>query len=195
MGATAYSANPIVSGYPDFIMSGETRKRVDTHFRVWLQIARVFDDPNLSEIEKCIYAINLSGIEHTDTLADIAGIQKFLAAEPDSSKHRVRKGPRTFDYDVDYGRIVASFQSDYGIDITDRECSMHWWRFVDLLRNLSNATALMRAIEIRTMPLPEGRDEHSSKRREAVIAAKRELALPSKGLEEMAAKDRALWGE
>lgn len=193
MERAAYCDNPIVSGYPGYIISNGARKKCETHFRVWLQIARLFDDPDVSEIEKAFYAIELAGVEHTDTLADLQGINLFLACGKALSGAAPTR--RAFDYDMDAGRIIASFQAEYGMDITARETCLHWWHFNDLLRGLSEASCLMKAVEIRTMELPSGNDEHTRKRREAIVKAKRELAIPAKTAAEKAARDALIWGD
>lgn len=193
--ATSYgNRNPIVSGYPDFIVSGDERKPCETHFRVWLQISRCLDDPTVPESEKLWSVIALSGIEPGDPQSDLQGIAEFLAAGADT-RHRRRQTQRVMDYDVDAGLIVASFQSEYGIDITARGCDLHWWRFCDLLRGMGDSAPIMRAVQIRTEELPTGNDEWSRKRREVIGEAKRRLAIPSKTAAEKAAKDRMLWGE
>ena len=194
MARPTYSVNPIVSGYPDYIISGGQRKKCETHFRVWLQISRCLDDPSISDAEKVFSVIQLSGIEPGDPSDDIAVIAAFLSAGADA-KRRKRQEQRVIDYDVDAGLIIASFQSEYGIDITARECDMHWWRFMDLLRCMGDASPIMRAVQIRTEEIPSGNDEYTRKRREALNDLKRRFALPAKTAAEKAAKDRALWGE
>lgn len=194
MARPTYSANPIVSGYPDYIVSGGVRKPCETHFRVWLQISRCLDDPAISDAEKVYTVIALSGIEQGDPNDDFEGIAAFLSAGADTRRSR-RRGPRVMDYDADAGLIIASFQSEYGMDITARGCDMHWWRFLDLLRGMGDATPIMTAVRVRTAELPTGNDEYSRKRREVIGEAKRRLALPAKTAAEKAAKDRALWGE
>lgn len=192
MARVRYTDNPIVSGYPDYIFSGDVRKKCDTHFRVWLQIARAFDDSTLDPLEKALTAINLSGIEHTDTLKDLEGISLFLSCGEKSTQG---DNKRLMDYDIDAGRIVASFQAVYNINITSRECSLHWWRFNDLLRNLPHDSALMQAVDVRTMKLPEGNDKNARERRETIVKAKRELAIPAKTAQEKLARDKEIWGD
>ena len=191
MAQRLYSDNPIVSGYPDYIYSGETKKKCDTHFRVWLQIARVFDDPDLSPTQKALYAIELSGIEHTDTLKDLEGINLFLSCGQIAKSQQ----KRVFDFDIDSGRIVASFQAVYGLDITSRDCPIHWWRFCDLLHNLPDDSALMQAVRVRTMKLPEGNSKETRERKEQIIKAKRELMIPAKTAKERYERDRSIWGD
>ena len=191
MAQAPYSDNPIVSGYPDYLLSGQLKKKCDTHFRVWLQISRVFDDSDLSPSEKAYHAITLSGIRCTDIVEDLQGINLFLAC----GKVTRETGKRVFDFDLDSGRIIASFQSEYGIDITSKDCSLHWWRFCDLLHNLSDKSALMQAIQIRNMKLPEGNSKEARERKEQLIKAKRELRLPAKTRQEKIERDRSIWGD
>lgn len=191
MARLLYSDNPIVSGYPDYIYSGETKKKCDTHFRVWLQIARVFDDPDLSPTDKALYAIELSGVEHTDTLKDLEGINLFLSCGEVSKSQQ----KRVFDFDIDSGRIVASFQAVYNLDITAKGCSIHWWRFCDLLHNLPDDSPLMQAVRVRTMKLPEGNSKEARERKEQIVKAKRELMIPAKTAKERYERDRSIWGD
>lgn len=194
MASATYSANPIVSGYPDYIISDGVRKPCDVHFRVWLQISRCLDDPTVPDAEKLWSVIALSRIEPGDPEADLRGIGEFLAAGAPKRRGK-RTVQRVIDYDVDAGLIIASFQKEYGIDITARECGMHWWRFCDLLRGMGDAAPIMRAVEIRTAELPSGNDDYSRRRREVISEAKRRFALPAKTAAEKAAKDRELWGD
>lgn len=45
-------------------------------------------------------------------------------------------GPIAYDFTVDAGPICADFQRVYGIDLTDPETTIHWWRFMALLEGL-----------------------------------------------------------
>lgn len=185
--------NPIVSGYPDCIeLADGTRKPCDVHFRVWLQIARLLDDPAVPELEKAAGAIGLAGIEPGDPALDLPAIIAFLY--PDADGTRAKAARRVMDWDIDAGLIVASFQSEYGIDITARECSMHWHRFLDLFRGFGDAAPIIRAVNVRTMELPEGNDANTRKRRESIIEAKRRFALPHKSRAEKEQRERDLWG-
>lgn len=187
------SANPIVSGYPGYVtLPDGTRKPCETHFRVWLQMARLMDDPAIPDLEKAAQAIALSGIEPGDPADDLAAILAFLSGGEASGG---KSGRRTMDWDVDADRIVASFQSEYGIDITARECDMHWHRFLALFRCFGNAAPIIRAVQIREMELPQGSDPQTRKQRDSIAEAKRRLRLPAKSRAEKEARERELWGD
>ena len=53
----------------------------------------------------------------------------------------------------------------------------------------------MRASQVRSMEIPEGNDRYTQKRREAVIEAKKRLALPAKSAAEKEAREKMLWGD
>ena len=83
------------------------------------------------------------------------------------------------DYSYDMGLIIASFISDYKIDLSEPENeTMHWWKFIDLLNGLSPKSALNRVREIRNKDLGDYKD--NPKAMEELIQAKRLVALPEK---------------
>jgi hypothetical protein len=83
------------------------------------------------------------------------------------------------DYTYDMGLIIASFISDYKIDLSEPENeTMHWWKFIDLLNGLSPKSALNRVREIRNKDLGDYKD--NPKAMEELIQAKRLVALPEK---------------
>ena len=83
------------------------------------------------------------------------------------------------DYSYDMGLIIASFISDYNIDLSDSSNDdMHWWKFIDLLNGLSPKSALSRVRDIRNKDLSDYKD--SPKAMEELIQAKRLVALPEK---------------
>ncbi|MCC8064449.1 MAG: bacteriophage Gp15 family protein [Clostridiales bacterium] len=50
----------------------------------------------------------------------------------------------------DFGLIVSSFQSQYGVRLSKEAGSMKWSEFCDLLTGLGPDTALMRVVSIRS---------------------------------------------
>lgn len=55
----------------------------------------------------------------------------------------------------DFGLIVSSFQSQYGIRLSREAGSMQWDEFRDLLSGLGPDTALMRVVSIRSEEDPD----------------------------------------
>lgn len=73
-------------------------------------------------------------------------------------KRRLERNPRSrfqeseqwYDLIEDYGLIVSSFQSQYGIRLTRELSGMSWDEFCDLLAGLDHNTALGRIVSIRS---------------------------------------------
>ena len=89
----------------------------------------------------------------TDISAALKGISRFIRrqdAEPEESEKS--SGPVPYDLTVDSDAIAAGFQQKYGIDLTNPETHMHWWRFAALLEGLCGPS-FARRVEIRTKDL------------------------------------------
>ena len=86
-----------------------------------------------------------------DVPAAIEGISRFLRRS-DSAPANDSGGPIPYDLTVDSDVIVAGFMERYGIDLTNPETHMHWWRFTALLEGLCGPS-FARRVEIRTKDL------------------------------------------
>lgn len=75
-------------------------------------------------------------------------------------------GERVLDLVLDGDFIVAAFQQAYGIDLTDPGLSMHWHRFLALLRGLPEDTALSRVMGFRGWRADDGRKGREREMRE-----------------------------
>lgn len=75
-------------------------------------------------------------------------------------------GERVLDLVLDGDFIVAAFQQAYGIDLTDPGLSMHWHRFLALLRGLPDDTALSRVMGFRGWRADDGRKGREREMRE-----------------------------
>lgn len=185
--------NPIVEGYPGHIIIDGKPHKIRTGFRYWIQISRLFDDESLSDWAKLSTLYELADLEPTESpLSDVKALGVFLChgEEPKGTG-----GARTFDFDFDSGRIIASFQQQYGLDLTDPELKLHWWHFLDLFSGLGDGTPIINAINVREMELPAGNDADTRKRRQQINEAKRRLRIPPKNAAERLARDREIWGD
>lgn len=84
------------------------------------------------------------------------------------------------DYVQDMDYIIASFRSDYGINLDKEE--MHWWEFSNLINGLSNSDMgncciLNRIRNLRSLDLSEIKDP---KERKKMQEAKESVALKKK---------------
>ena len=126
-------------------LSNPTKVRIDneeylinTDFRVALECNKIGLDTNIGEYEKALAVIYKlfgdKGLEDTHNhfkLLELA--KKYLACGKEESEESRKESD--MDFEQDY--ILASFMSDYQIDLNNIE--MHWWTFFNLLNGLSNS--------------------------------------------------------
>lgn len=169
----------ITRGLPSTIPVGSHQIPVETGFRYWLEVCEVLDDSTLTDAEKAAYTFELLGVTPSKDTMD--GIMWFMGC----GKKRKRAAKKCFDYAHDAAEIVASFQMQYGIDLTDSATSMHWWRFRALFDGLCDDTPLMRLVRLRTAEPPKGEG------RAEFMRAQREAALPKTSIQ----RDKEIWGD
>jgi len=83
---------------------------------------------------------------------------------------------KTMDFEVDDEAIYSSFIFDYNVDLVEQQGVLHWNKFKALLNGLSEDSALMKIVNIRTMDVPE-QTKHNSKERQRIIRLKNKYAL------------------
>lgn len=84
------------------------------------------------------------------------GLMWFYRAgreEPEPVDTMGPRPPLAFDYIIDGPMIAAAFQSAYGLDLTDPNTRLHWWRFQALLQGLPDECRFCRVIGWRTADL------------------------------------------
>lgn len=185
------ATNPIIHGYPAYVVVNGVRKDIRTGFRYWMQAALCIEDGTVSDTETLYTLYALADLEPTDAQADMEALLGFLAGgEP--TKGRADK---VMDFGQDAGLLVASFQMQYGMDLSDPKVNLHWWHFLDLLAGLSDDTPIMRVIQVRTADLPSGKDEATRKRRAALKKAKRDYRLIPRNPEQMMKREAEVWND
>ncbi len=168
---------------PLYVRYKDKRYDINTNYKVALKCIKVANDQNISELER-VLAIEYMLFnalsrdpEEVRYLWDKA--EKYLRCGETKAEHEDRT--RDMDFDYDYNYIEASFQSDYGMDLSKEDIS--WYRFMRLLCGLTEDSILSRIRNIRTMDLSDVDPKHRGK----VAKAKEELALPKEYSEEEAA--------
>ena len=84
-------------------------------------------------------------------------------------------------------RLVADFQREYKLDLTDPSLSMHWWRFLALFNNLSNTSQTMTIRGYRSCDIPKDAPPETKER---IKEIKRQYALPPISYEEEIAREK-----
>lgn len=148
-------------------------------FRVAIQCNQIAEEEGISDLERTmaiIYMVfgekGLDNIEHYNLL--IEWIKNWLSLGKEVERSNEEPD---MDFVEDYDLIVASFQSDYGMNLDEME--MDWKRFMNLMNGLSNSElgnccVLNRIRNIRTYDLSEIKDEKTRRKYENM---KKEVAL------------------
>lgn len=157
----------------------DTIYTANTDFRVAIECNRISQDSTIGDYERVLailYTIfgdkGLDNPQHYEKLLNWA--MDYLSC---GKKVEQTKEKPDMDYIQDMDFIVASFQSDYGINLD--ETQMDWHKFNTLINGLSNSEmgnccVLNRVRNLRNIKPEEIKDR---KEREKVIKAQRELAL------------------
>ena len=159
---------------PLYVRYKDKRYDINTDYKVALKCIQIGNDRSLSETERVLaIEYKLFGVlsrdpEEVRYLWDKAEL--YLRCGEPKREHEDRTPD--MDFDQDYNYIEASFQSDYGIDLS-RE-TMSWYRFYRLLNGMTNKAILSRVREIRTYDLSDIKDP---KQRAKMAKAKEDLAL------------------
>lgn len=162
--------------YPDRIEVDGVEFELDTDFRTALRCFEVIEDDSIDDYERALAVIYLllGDIPKNTNLEKVMKLlRKYLSCGITDSKYSVEKKDMDFFQDEKY--IVASFMSDYHIDLSNNE-PMHWWHFINLLNGLTGECILNKVREVRTCDL----SDYKGKSRERIAKAKRELALKDK---------------
>lgn len=149
---------------------------VITDFRAWLTFQR-----KLAETRLCWPGIFPGPAPEGDWREPAI---EFLECRNRVPRPRPRK-ERTFDVLEDSDYLVASFQAAYGIDLTS--CSMHWHRFLALLRGLPGTTKMAEIMGYRSM----GRER---KPEQARREARETWALPGEDDETLLEMQQRMFG-
>ena len=161
--------------YPKYIEVEDQRFELDTDYRTALKCFEVIEDPDIDDIERslAVIVLLLNDIPQVDLNKVMELLMRYLSCG--KSKDSATGVQKDMDLHADENYIIASFASDYKIDLSSVE-SMHWWHFITLLDGLSGDCVLNRVREIRTCDLKDYR----GKARERMAKAKAQLALPTK---------------
>lgn len=166
----------IYDPYPDSInLNGRTVKLNLAYDRV-LRALDVQDMPELLPEDKIELQCDLllaDGERMPATLAERCELlSEIFALFP---KPETDEGPK--EKYIDFHQDAAMIRSAFfriGVDLT--KSRLHFFQFLELLRDLPSDTALMRTIELRMRPIPE-HNGHNDKQIAELIHAKQKVAI------------------
>ena len=158
--------------YPDTVSYRENTYRLHVTVASVLAALDALEDECLSEYYQLSAALNLliegPHPEEADLLDAV-----FLTIFPQDPP--VEKEP-VLDFVQDADLIYAAFVQAYGIDLHKEARTMHWCKFVQLLKGIPASTRLAERMRLRAMPVPAPTAENARQRAE-LIAAKAEVRI------------------
>lgn len=176
--------------YPQAIEVDGRRFPINTSYQTAVRCYEIVQDEAVTDAERgaIVMLLLLGDIPQDLSVDGMKRLQELLVKylqcgkEPEQIREMdeiLTEREPDLDYTYDMGLIIASFISDYKIDLSEPENeTMHWWKFIDLLNGLSPKSALNRVREIRNKDLGDYKD--NPKAMEELIQAKRLVALPEK---------------
>lgn len=166
--------------YPQCVKVGNQKYPINTDYKVSLKCLNIINDNTISDTERTLAVIyTLFGfIPKDEEISEFIRLSEmYLGCGETQVEHLERKKDMDFDYDFKY--MVASFMSDYRINLVDED--MHWYQFVNLLQGLTEESILSRIRELRNYDLSEIKDQ---KQRSKIIEAQKSVELPEEITEE-----------
>jgi hypothetical protein len=161
--------------YPEYAEVAGKRYKINTDYRVALRCFEVIEDETICDEERALAVIYLLfGEIPTSNLEEflrIAG-NYLRCGEKEETQTSTEKD---MDFAADEKYIVASFMSDYNIDLS--RVDMHFWQYIQLIQGFTERSVMSRVREIRNYDLEELKDP---KARAKMVKAKEAVALPEK---------------
>ncbi len=137
--------------------------RLDTDFRIGIQICLIQNDPDMNANEKSAKIIELLFVDEIPyNLQDLSDcIRNFVSGWNHDKTPDKEDQKRLMDFDVDQWRIYSAFLQYYRIDLNEVEY-MHWWKFMGLLSCLPEC-AYTKVIDIRGKKINPKMDKDTKK--------------------------------
>ena len=157
--------------YPEYAEIKCKKYKINTSFSVALKCLKINNDENISDFERALAIIYLlfGFIPDDDIELFLEKAIKYLEC---GEKPKDIEQEKDMDYEKDWKYIVASFMSDYSIDLS--KVDLHFWQFYTLIQGLTEKSVLNRVRGIRSYDLSSIKDE---KFKEKMKKAKKEVAL------------------
>ena len=161
--------------YPEYAEVKGIKYKINTDYRVALRCFEVIEDASIGDEERALAVVFLLfgevPMEDMGEFLRIAG--NYLRCGEKETTHEAHE--RDMDFNADEKYIVASFMSDYRIDLSSVD--MHFWQYIQLIQGFTENSVMSRVRDIRNYDLSELKDPKS---RAKMAKAKAALALPEK---------------
>ena len=161
--------------YPEYAEVKGIKYKINTDYRVALRCFDVIEDTSISDEERAFAVVYLLfgevPIEDMAEFLRLAG-DYLRCGEKEASQEA---NERDMDFNADEKYIVASFMSDYRIDLSSVD--MHFWQYIQLIQGFTDKAVMSRVRDIRNYDMSELKDPQA---RAKMAKAKAAVALPDK---------------
>lgn len=165
--------------YPEFAEIDGKQYKINTDFRVALRCFEVIDDESICDEERSLAIIYLLfGFIPDKNISEFFRIaSNFLRCGETQEQQSSKEKDMDFKSDEKY--IIASFMSDYHIDLSKE--NLHWYQYINLIQGLTEHCVLSKVREIRNFDVSDIKD---SKQKTKIMKAKESVKLPIKRTKE-----------
>lgn len=158
--------------YPEYALIDGKRYKINTGYKTALKCFDVIEDTSITGQERALAVIYLlfGFIPDTNFTEFLEKAKIFLQCGETEEEQSSKK--KDMDFRQDRGYLYASFVSDYMIDLEKED--IHFWAYIDLIKGLTEDSALNRVRAIRNYDLSTVKD---TKEKQKIIEAKKQVAL------------------
>ena len=155
--------NILTSKLPDSVVIDGKSYKINTDFRVWIEIESVFSDSSLSHAGKLAKMLRLCYRTLPPSLgAAVDGMMSFYCQNNTEKKKGKEKNARPiFSFDYDSELIYCAFYREYGIDL--QTARIHWWKFMALFKGLGDENKICQIMQYRAVNLDNIKSDEQKK--------------------------------
>lgn len=156
--------NILIDNTPTSVKIENKFYKINSNFRNSILFEMMMQDPELTDEEKVINALNLYyPIIPLNEEKAIESIMWFYSCGKDIDKsNKKRNGGsvnnKIYDYEFDDDYIYSAFLSQYGIDLQDIEY-LHWWKFKAMFKALKEDNMIVKIMGYRGIDISKIKDK------------------------------------
>ena len=149
--------------YPKYAEINGTKYPINYGYKYALKCFELIDNDEIFSIERILAIIYIlfGFIPDKDINLFFEKCVKFLQC---NNIEKQDNGKKDMDFNQDRALIVASFRSDYQIDLSTE--NIHWWNFVELIQGLTQDCSLSKVRELRNLDTSEIKSAKEKRRLE-----------------------------
>lgn len=144
--------------------------RIETDYRIGLQISQLLYDEAYSEYERLTGCVELLFLDMPDSMETaMEGLSWFFNGW-NHDHFEENSHDRCVDFDIDQWRIYSAFRNQYQTDLA--ESQMHWWQFMGMLTSLQECayTQVVSIREEKIDPNMPAKEKEAKKRVKRIYA-------------------------